>query len=252
MAPTRNDLLSRMFAVGVQLERFTPHSRNVRGGWRISEGGITPEMANATYRPVGQVENWLQLAMAKAAGSDIWWAGVCNMHGKMKPDDWNFPAPLRYSIGYPVGEVKGEVKGVGEPETKVVESMSLAEENAFLRIMAARGVLMEVRDFMDDWMPHTDAIIDSRSWMYRPVGQVENWRELARAKEALRTIHWRGVDTQQWHLLELSDWNFTISKEFHIVSDEVEVPPTSTIGGKIHDAIELLNRHGYVVTRSPA
>lgn len=140
MTSTRNELLMRMFAVGVQLERFTPHSRSVRGGWRISEGGITPGMANASYRPVGQVENWLQLAMAKDAGSDIYWASSYNMHGKMKSDDWNFPASLRYSIGYPVEEAKGVVS----------------------------------------------------------------------------------------------------------------VPPTPTIGGKIHDAIELLNRHGYVVTRSPA
>lgn len=247
MTATRNELLARMFSVGVQLERYTPHSRNVRGGWRISEGGITPEFANATYRPVGQVENWLQLAMAKDAGSDIWWAGVCNMNGKMKPDDWNFPAPLRYSIGYPVGEVKGVV----EPEAS--EVMSRSVENAFLRIMAARGVQMEVRDSTDDWMPHTDAIIDSRQWMYRPVGQVENWRELALAKEALQDIHWRTAGTtEQWNLLQLWDWNFSPINEYRIIESAVSVPPTTTIGGKIHDAIELLNRHGYVVTRSPS
>lgn len=144
MGATRNELLNRMFSMGVQLERYTPHSRNVRGGWRISEGGIIAGMESATYRPVGQVDNWLQLAMAKDAGVDIWWITSGNiLQGKMKVDDWNFPASLRYSIGHPVGEEKGNC-------------------------------------------------------------------------------------------------------------DEVSVPPTPTIGGKIHDAIELLNRHGYVVTRSPS
>ena len=126
-----------------------------------------------------------------------------------------------------------------------------------LKDMHESGVTIEYRHPVGDWVEcRFDDIDYSCQGEYRPVDQVQNWEELVEAKLAGYPIKWghnfRGQsDNECAYSMATDDWNFDNIYVFKVIGDFTpSAPAEPSLGDRIHEAVILLNRHGYVVSRT--